>query len=476
MILERTYKMIDAERNEVYEISPEAIAYDGGSAIHLDFDQLSALNRGDFSGDILLQYARRVGIHGICERSVVLLKLMTTHTNRQEYCWASRVSTLLPMDSELADGSGTEMSIGDSFLWPWSTFHALSSWQQRAETARRRGITTTHIIDLLPPSLSYIPLVPQMGLGPLDIVGSTKMNPSALSVPERIFASLILPQRSVYPRRMANTDFEKRFFVAIAKRQKTGSDGMARATLINKAISSVEESGTVLSDLHDCWSTSLQTPTMIDACIRMAPRNQVSEEEEAEARRKLRRVYRPHVRSQMVMSALPEDIQAVIIGHVVHSSMEDEVEGEQGTFRTLAALRLTNHFFCSVTNATVGARIARIKSECSNVTQNANILHTMDTARAIGLRVSDCVKMRTDIYQEDTGVAKEYVSMPPKIGNVLQYLRFRMHRAKKKSNQSEQKRAKTNYEDKDNIKRLADELVHFNPNFSSSVVAIRRGC
>lgn len=444
------YKMIDPWSNCVYEVPSESIAYNGGRAIMLEYEHFYPLNRGDFSGDLLIHSARKIGVHGISEVSVVLLKLVKKNTNEQEYCWASRMKTMLPKEHALADGSGDDIEIGTTFLWPWSTYHSFSAWQQRCETCRKRGISSQHTLDVSPPSVTYIPCIPHIGITPLDIAGARKLDSSSLSFAERLFASIVIPPQSVYPRRLENITFEEKFNTVLGKRQQSSTIG--RWWLKHEQEQVQRDKQAAMSVL----STNSNAPVPLI----MISANDVRHKQES-----LRRMVDDCKQGVGYMDNLPDVVHAAIVDAIVENAMGEDTTT---THNALSTLRLTNRFFCELTNATVGAKIAELKNGCRNLAQSDDVSAVSSRARFFGLRVEEVARMELSIHAQDMGSAYHYVRMPPKIGNVLEYLHLRGKADK--SHAATYRRAKRNKTDDETMRVVARKLSELNPNYAKTLL------
>jgi len=198
--------------HDVYRIPASAIEHDANHPVRMDFDAFEDMaSLGCMSAERFLCAARHSqAVSGFNVTQVLAVRLKNrkaTAAGRPMYAWASRMSTVSPMEGiERA----SEREMGREFLWMWPPGKAWNAWITRKDRQRINGEDQSLGIDACEPSVRYVTKQPGLMLGPDDVEGCTRVPPEELTVMQRLFVACIKPQQTLFARRSLAQDWTDR--------------------------------------------------------------------------------------------------------------------------------------------------------------------------------------------------------------------------------------------------------------------------
>jgi hypothetical protein len=179
----------------------------------MDFDSFEDMaSLGCMSAERFLSAARNSSqnISGFNVSQVLAVRLKNrkeAEAGRPMYAWATRMSTVSPMEG-IERASKREM--GREFLWMWPPGKAWNAWITRKDQHRINGEDQSFGIDACEPSVRYVTKQPGLMLGPDDVEGCTRVPPEELTVMQRLFVACIKPQQTLFARRTLAQDWTDR--------------------------------------------------------------------------------------------------------------------------------------------------------------------------------------------------------------------------------------------------------------------------
>ena len=199
--------------HDVYRIPASAIEHDANHPVRMEFDAFEDMaSLGCMSAERFLSAARHSSqnVSGFNVSQVLAVRLKnrkSTEAGRPMYAWATRMSTVSPME-DIERTSEREM--GREFLWMWPPGKAWNAWITRKEQQRINGEDQSVGIDACEPSVRYVTKQPGLMLGPDDVEGCTRIPPEELTVMQRLFVACIKPQQTLFARRTLAQDWTDR--------------------------------------------------------------------------------------------------------------------------------------------------------------------------------------------------------------------------------------------------------------------------
>ncbi len=199
--------------HDVYRIPASAIEHDSNHPVRMGFDAFEDMaSLGCMSAERFLSAARHSSqnVSGFNVSQVLAVRLKNrkaTDAGRPMYAWATRMSTMSPMEG-IKHPSKSEM--GREFLWMWPPGKAWNAWITRKDQHRINGEDQSFGIDACEPSVRYVTKQPGLMLGPDDVEGCTRVPPEELTVMQRLFVACIKPQQTLFARRTLAQDWTER--------------------------------------------------------------------------------------------------------------------------------------------------------------------------------------------------------------------------------------------------------------------------
>lgn len=181
---------------EVFKIPPTSLVSDAQHPVAIDherFERLAAT--GALSAEKFVENNSQV-----FETSQIFVVRMRGGA----VAWASRMSTCV-LDKSVPYLLRGEM--GREFVWLWPMNKAFHQYLTRKDRQQRDTTEIAAAIDEHEPSISYAPVNPGQMLGPDDVEGAEKINPSELTAKQRFFVSSINSQQTLFARRVKESSW-----------------------------------------------------------------------------------------------------------------------------------------------------------------------------------------------------------------------------------------------------------------------------
>lgn len=196
---------------EVYRLPKHALEHDSRVPVAMEFDVFEDMaSFGCLSAERFLNH-ERMAPTGFTARQILAVRLKMERGivgNGKLYAWASRMTTSVPPTSLLPPELHGK-PVGHEFVWLWPPGKAWNAFVTRKER-QRLDPTQPWGIDMAEPSVRYKVARPGLMLGPEDVAGCERVDPSELTTLQRFFVASIRPQQTLFSRRPSTEDWTQR--------------------------------------------------------------------------------------------------------------------------------------------------------------------------------------------------------------------------------------------------------------------------
>tara|TARA_X000000368_G_scaffold274916_1_gene218100 strand:+ start:1590 stop:3314 length:1725 start_codon:yes stop_codon:yes gene_type:complete len=476
---------------DVYRVPASAIEHDCNRPVRIDFDAFEDMaSLGCMSAERFLNAARHsVNIVGFNVSQVLAVRLKNREASangRPMYAWASRMSTVSPMEGIERT---SERTMGHEFIWMWPPGKAWNAWITRKEQQRIAGAEQSVGIDACEPSVRYVTKQPGLMLGPDDVEGCVRVPPEELTVMQRLFVACIKPQQTLFARRTLAQDWTDRIERVTDENQESFCDtadeiiSTRRLLLESKYRDQIEERMGLGKTKRTCDDDMLRP----NVALPLRKRQRWVSEKEPEFRNwyKTNQMFRPHgssIRSALVKNgdahiwhelkhlidfandmrdqwlssfsmarwaSLPDDLLVNILctrlGQDLNGSTEQAAQ-------SICTMRLVSKAARAITDRFVGAQLAKIETAFhyrivsptkvidskapSGLERMSSIGSLGRSLRRVGLGVGDMIRLTNGprmivpkVTEKETGmVPSSLPSCPKNVPDWRTYLHLRQAR------------------------------------------------
>jgi hypothetical protein len=197
---------------EVYRMPKASLEHDARVPVPMEFDVFEDMaGVGCLSAERFLNHERMVPT-GFTAAQILAVRLTMdrgTIGNGKLYAWASRMTTSVPPTSLLPPELHGQ-PVGHEFVWLWPPGKAWNAFITRKERQRLDPDERVAGIDMAEPSVRYTMARPGLMLGPEDVAGCERVDPSELTPLQRFFVASIRPQQTLFSRRPSTEDWTQR--------------------------------------------------------------------------------------------------------------------------------------------------------------------------------------------------------------------------------------------------------------------------
>jgi len=197
---------------EVYRAPQRALQHDYRVPVPMDFGIFEDMaGVGCLSAERFLNHERMVAT-GFEASQILAVRLKTEPDavgGDTSYAWASRMVTTIPPTSLLPPHLHG-CPVGHEFLWLWPPGKAWNAFLTRKERQRLHPAERVAGIDTAEPTVRHRMAHPGMMLGPDDVPGCVRVDPSELTALQRFFVASIKPQQTLFSRRPVTEDWTER--------------------------------------------------------------------------------------------------------------------------------------------------------------------------------------------------------------------------------------------------------------------------
>ena len=197
---------------EVYRLPKNALEHDTRVPVAMGFDIFEDMaSVGCLSAERFLNHERMTAT-GFTAAQILAVRLKMkpgTVGDGKIYAWASRMMTSVPSTSLMPPALHGK-PVGHEFVWMWPPGKAWNAFLTRKERQRLDPDERIAGIDTAEPSVRYTMARPGLMLGPEDVDGCERVDPSELTPLQRFFVASIRPQQTLFSRRPSTEDWTQR--------------------------------------------------------------------------------------------------------------------------------------------------------------------------------------------------------------------------------------------------------------------------
>lgn len=197
---------------EVYRMPKASLEHDARVPVPMEFDVFEDMaSVGRLSAERFLNHERMAST-GFTAAQILAVRLTMDRGiigNGKLYAWASRMTTCVPPTSLLPPELHGQ-PVGHEFVWLLPPGKAWNAFITRKERQRLDPNELIAGIDMAEPSVRYTMARPGLMLGPEDVAGCERVDPSELTPLQRFFVASIRPQQTLFSRRPSNEDWTQR--------------------------------------------------------------------------------------------------------------------------------------------------------------------------------------------------------------------------------------------------------------------------